>query len=212
MSIMTTLADKARSPGDPKVLSMGPSPVPAADRAARALGWFSIGLGVSELLFAHRYTRALGVDGSEGAVRLCGLREIGAGVLSLSASKSAGLWSRVGGDALDLALIGRAMRDGRPGQRGNAALALVTVLGITALDVMVARALTSQHSRGGQRPRDYSERSGFPGGLERARGVARDFSPPREYEAFEAPEEAQPQRVPPPRGDGGALRASAPPS
>jgi hypothetical protein len=54
----------------------------AADRLGRALGWFSIGLGVTELLAPRLITRALGMQGSEGLVRAYGAREIGSGLLS----------------------------------------------------------------------------------------------------------------------------------
>jgi hypothetical protein len=40
------------------------------------------------------------------------------------------------------------------------------------------------------RPRDYSSRSGFPRGLEHARGAAKDFLAPRDMKA--APELASP--------------------
>ena len=39
------ISNIARSKGDPKILNSGPSSLGAADRLARALGWFSIGLG-----------------------------------------------------------------------------------------------------------------------------------------------------------------------
>jgi len=66
---------------------------------ARGLGWFSIALGVGELLGARSLARALGMRGSEGLIRSYGAREVLSGVLSLSIDKQAGLWSRVGGDA-----------------------------------------------------------------------------------------------------------------
>ena len=47
--------------GDPKVIHSGPSSLGAADRMAKALGWFSIGLGLTELIAAERIARALGI-------------------------------------------------------------------------------------------------------------------------------------------------------
>ena len=44
------ISNIARSPGDPKVLHPGPSSLGSADRMAKALGWFSIALGVAELV------------------------------------------------------------------------------------------------------------------------------------------------------------------
>ena len=60
------ISNIARSKGDPKVLHSGPSSLGAADRLAKALGWFSIGLGVAELVAPERFTRALGMEGKGG--------------------------------------------------------------------------------------------------------------------------------------------------
>ena len=104
MTYLTEITSKiARSEGDPKVVSTGPSSLGAADRLGRALGWFSFGLGIAELLAARRITRALGMGGKEALVRAYGAREIGAGVLCLSIDQQAGLWSRVAGDGVDIA-------------------------------------------------------------------------------------------------------------
>ena len=50
MTYISRLSDITRSKGDPKVLRAGPSSLGSADQLARALGWFSIGLGLMELL------------------------------------------------------------------------------------------------------------------------------------------------------------------
>ena len=78
------VANIARSKGDPRVLRSGPSSLGGADRMAKALGWFSIGLGLTELIAAKRITRALGMEGKEILVRAYGVREIGPGLISLS--------------------------------------------------------------------------------------------------------------------------------
>ncbi len=70
-----------RSKSDPRILKAGPSSLSPSDRLARNLGWFSIGLGVVELFAARRLTGALG-KGQETPVRLCGLREIGSGIMT----------------------------------------------------------------------------------------------------------------------------------
>ena len=51
------ISNIARSKGDPKVLHTGPSSLAPADRMAKALGWFSIALGLTELIAAKRITR-----------------------------------------------------------------------------------------------------------------------------------------------------------
>jgi hypothetical protein len=54
---MTYIANLTRPEGDPKILQTGPSSLTASDKMARALGWFSIGLGLTEL-FALAPSRA----------------------------------------------------------------------------------------------------------------------------------------------------------
>ena len=165
----------AASKNDPQVVRSKSGSTGASDRLARALGWFSIGLGLIELCTPHRVTRALGMAGKESLVRAYGAREIGAGVLALSVDREAGLWSRVAGDGLDLATLALALRRDNP-KRDNVELALTMVTGITLLDIIGATGVTARHARRPELTRSYSDRSGFPHGLEQARGAARDFA------------------------------------
>ena len=82
-----------------------------------ALGWFSIGLGLSELLMPRGMSKTIGLKRNHRMLmRLLGLREIGAGLAILAQPKKpAWMWSRVGGDAIDLALLGAALSMGAPG-------------------------------------------------------------------------------------------------
>ena len=98
------------------------------------------------------------------------------GLLSLSLEKNLGLWSRVAGDGLDIATVATAMR---PGNRkiGNVLLTLALLGAITAIDVLGAQAVTARHQRTGGTRTQYRDRSGFPQGLAKARGAARDFRP-----------------------------------
>jgi hypothetical protein len=171
---MTYISNFVRSKGDPKILRSGPSSLSGSDRLGRALGWFSLGLGLVELLAAKRLTQALGMEGQEALVRAYGAREISSGMLSLSTEKSLGLWSRVAGDGLDIATLMTAMRHDNP-KRDNVRIALAAVLGVTLLDIIGAQGVTARHSRSRGAPRSYSDRSGFPQGIEAARGAARDF-------------------------------------
>jgi hypothetical protein len=180
---MNYISSIARSEGDPRVLHAGPSSLGGVDRLARGLGWFSVGLGLAELIAPARITRALGMEGKEALVRSYGVREIGSGILSLSIDKQAGLWSRVAGDGLDIATLSSCLRSDNP-KRDNAGLALAMVLGVTALDVVGALGVTSRHGRGRGRRRDYRDRSGFPQGVQAARGMARkDFETPPDMRA-----------------------------
>lgn len=176
------ISNIARSKGDPKVIRSGPSSLGAADRLAKALGWFSIGLGLTELLAAERITRALNMQGKESLVRAFGVRELGHGIVSLSPEKHLGLWSRVAGDGLDLATLLTALRHDNP-KRDNVALALAAVLGVTVLDVIGAQAVTARHSRTQGKSRSYRDRTGFPRGLQSARGAARSFQTPADMRA-----------------------------
>jgi hypothetical protein len=172
MNVVAKLTNITRSPGDPKVLKAGPSALGATDNLARKLGWFSIALGVVELVGAERIAGALGMHGKENLIRAYGAREISSGILSLSVDKQAGLWSRVAGDGLDIATLLTAYRHDNP-KRDNVGIALAMVAGIALLDIIGAKGVTARHSRGAAKPRDYSDRSGFPGGLAAARGFAR---------------------------------------
>lgn len=112
---------------------------------ARGLAWFSIGLGLVQIGAPRQVTRFLGLDeGQENLVRLFGAREIAHGVAILSQrTPAAGVWSRVGGDALDLAALGLALTRGRP-RAERVGLAMVMVGGVAALDMIAARKLTGR--------------------------------------------------------------------
>jgi hypothetical protein len=174
---MTYISNLVRSEGDPKVLRSGPSSLAAPDRLGKARGWFSLGLGFVELLAPHRITRALGMEGQEALVRAYGAREISSGILSLSTEKNLGLWSRVGGDGIDIATLMTALRDDNP-KKQNVATAIAMVAGITLLDVVAAQGTTARHSRTSGDRHAYRDRTGFPGGLAAARGAAKEFQVP----------------------------------
>ena len=102
-----------RPKGDPKILEAGPSSFTWADRAARDLGWISIGLGLTQLFGARMLTRKLGMWGWEGMTRACGAREIASGC------RAEGSREEVGCDRSDANLHGervevRASVDGLP--------------------------------------------------------------------------------------------------
>lgn len=109
--------------------------------AARTLGWFSLGLGLAELLAPETVAQATGVRNSR-LLQLCGLREIACGVGILNSCRPTGwLWTRVAGDAIDLATLGIAAlkNDGHGRHTFGAAVA---VAGVTALDLASATQLT----------------------------------------------------------------------
>jgi uncharacterized membrane protein len=115
---------------------------PGGDRMAQALGWFSIGLGVAELAMPNRLGGMIGVRNNRGLMRMMGVREIASGVGILSGKSQPGwVWSRVGGDMLDLALLGAALT-GPSTRRGRTLGAVAAVAGVTALDALTARRIT----------------------------------------------------------------------
>lgn len=170
MALLAFIADHTRSPGDPKIIKTGPSARPVSDETARALGWFSIVLGIAELTSPHILTRMLGMEGKEGLIRAFGAREIAAGMTSLSTERATGLWSRLGGDIIDIAVLLSAYRDGNS-KKHNVGVALAAMAAITLIDLGSAMATTITHKRGSAESRDYSDRSGFPQGVEAAKGA-----------------------------------------
>jgi uncharacterized membrane protein len=111
----------------------------SGERLARALGLFSVGLGAAELMAPRTMARVAGLpDDSTASLRLLGAREIGHGLGILSNPSSAGwVWSRVGGDAIDLSVLTAALR-ADDSDRGRVAAAVAAVLGVTVLDVIAA--------------------------------------------------------------------------
>jgi hypothetical protein len=116
---------------------------------ARALGWFSIGLGLAELMAPREMTKLTGVK-HPVLLQLYGLREIGTGIGILTCGRPAAwMWARVVGDALDLATLGSACIEGDESDRRAATVASSAVLGIMALDVATALSLaTAEHLEG----------------------------------------------------------------
>lgn len=116
----------------------------SAQQLARGLGWFSIGLGVAEVVMPNSIAKLIGVRGNHSTlIRVLGLREIASGIGILSQRRpAAGVWSRVGGDAIDLALLGGAFTLPKS-KRGKVVAATAAVIGVTALDVFSAKQLVS---------------------------------------------------------------------
>jgi hypothetical protein len=180
---LTSVTGIARSDGDPFVEHKGPTSLSSADRLARALGWFSIGLGLTELVMPGKLARALGLDDKEGLIRAYGARELASALPTLSVDKPIGLAARIGGDALDLGTLATALHRDNP-KRRNAAIATAMVAGITLLDLAAYVGVKAAHRREPGSDRDYSDRSGLPRGAQASRGLARrDFETPSDYRA-----------------------------
>lgn len=108
---------------------------------SKALGWFSIGLGLAELLAPRAVGRVIGMSDRPMLVRLCGLREVITGVGMLSERRPS-RWAaaRIAGDAMDLALLGTAARKPHT-DRARLTLAASAVAGVTAVDIYATQRL-----------------------------------------------------------------------
>ncbi|HEY0686429.1 MAG TPA: SRPBCC family protein [Steroidobacter sp.] len=109
---------------------------PALDRS---LGWFSVGLGVAELLAPKTVGRMIGVGDQSTLLRMCGMRELVSGVGLLSGRAPATFaMSRVVGDVMDLALLGASLRspDSNPTRVAATATAVASV---AALDLYASK-------------------------------------------------------------------------
>jgi hypothetical protein len=118
-----------------------PAPRFSARKINRGLGWFSIALGLAEVLATRGVAGAAGVDKAFLPVlRLFGLREIASGVGLLTArDRKKWVWSRVAGDALDLAFVGYGLfLERRPGARKRLKIAAAVVAPVVVLDVLEA--------------------------------------------------------------------------
>jgi uncharacterized membrane protein len=124
-------------------------PNTSAKRLAKGLGWFSVGLGLAELLAPRAIASITGVSKERtGLIRLYGLRELGAGIAIFSQKKpTEAMWSRVAGDALDLVSLGVACTS-PDAKRGRITFATANVLAVTALDVMCAMQLSNGNKHG----------------------------------------------------------------
>jgi len=126
-----------------------PAPARPDERLARGLGWFSVGLGLAEVLAPRRMARAIGAPVRPALFRVMGMREIASGVGILSRPRPAGwLWSRVAGDVLDLALLAGAAESPRA-ERRRIGVATGAVAGVTVLDVVASRRLTRKADEAG---------------------------------------------------------------
>jgi uncharacterized membrane protein len=112
---------------------------------ARGLGWFSLGLGLAQLAAPRRVSRLIGVpddDTTRNTMFAIGLREIASGIGILASDRPAApVWSRVGGDVMDLALLRRAMSSHRA-EKNRLAAATAAVVGVTLLDWLTGKDLS----------------------------------------------------------------------
>jgi uncharacterized membrane protein len=128
---------------DPYSYTEDKPPFAVTDRQlGLALGWFSVGLGLLQILAPRGLGRAMGVGHHPVIMRLCGVRELVSGVGLLSErSPAAFAWSRVAGDALNLVLLRSALRS--PGSsKAKIAAAATLMASVTAIDIFASQQMT----------------------------------------------------------------------
>ncbi len=139
----------------------------------QGLGWFSLALGVAELLAPRQVSKGAGMHKQDSLLRGYGLREIATGIGILTAANPRPwLWGRVAGDMLDVATVALTADKRKPARLGISSLML---LGVGALDMYSALKATPKRLRTETQARthDYSGRSGFPKPASAMRGLAR---------------------------------------
>lgn len=150
------------------------------ERLARVLGWASQGLGLAQIAAPREVARLIGVsdDGDNRALlRTIGVREIVAGTGILVRPKpTEWLWARVGGDVMDLALLGAALNSDKT-QRNRVVGATAVVAGLTLLDLLCATRLGSRRDAG-----ESTESTEGARGVEKAMTINR--SPEEVYQAW----------------------------
>ena len=108
-------------------------------RLARGLGWLSLGLGLAQIAAPRAVAKWLGVRATPRhckVIRAIGVREIVAGIGVLTRPRPADwIWTRVGYDVTDLALLGSTL-SGQRTKRRRVALATAAVAGVTLLDTL----------------------------------------------------------------------------
>src|SRR3954447_3542450 len=111
------------------------------DRLAKGLGLASLGLGLPQVLRPGETAKAIGLKAKtpqRTAMTAVGVRELAAAAGLLRRTSPGWLWARVGGDAMDLALLGRALKNHAGKGPRRPVAATPAVAGIAAVDLYAA--------------------------------------------------------------------------
>jgi len=121
------------------------------DKISNFLGWFSIGLGVVQIVAPRGLCRLIGLKTHPLLMRLFGAREIVSGVGLLSQPQHQDRWlkARVAGDAMDIAGLASAMAS-NGSTKAKVAMATAAVAGVTAVDVLCAAQMKGRPFQNGQ--------------------------------------------------------------
>jgi uncharacterized membrane protein len=118
------------------------------DPLIRGLGWASAALGTPQLIVPGAFARTLGIGDAPRhrlTTTVVGIREMLAAAGLLGRPHPAWLWARVGGDVMDLTLLGRALKnhDGRGLHRTTFGAAATVVITLTDLYAATTRTTRS---------------------------------------------------------------------
>jgi hypothetical protein len=117
----------------------------ASDQLAKGLGYFSLALGLTELLAPRAICDALGMGRHETLIRAYGAREVATGVAILM-SRDATPWivGRVAGDAVDIATVATTALKAANPKQSHAVMAIGALVGVTLLDAACAQGLITE--------------------------------------------------------------------
>lgn len=136
-------------PGHLLAMTASTSPAVGPVGRADALGWASVALGAPMILARRRLLRTAGITPdtlTTATITAVGARELMAALqLNVMRHRRIGMWARVAGDTMDLALLGAALRSRRrDGVRLAATIAFIAT--IFAVDLVTALQLSRAES------------------------------------------------------------------
>ncbi|WP_424360340.1 hypothetical protein [Methylocystis parvus] len=118
---------------------------PSTHTLANGLGWFSIGLGLLEIMAPGRLSQYLGMRRSQTLLQTYGLREVIAGLGILASGRpTPWLWARAAGDVIDMATVAPQLGSEDESVRRANGFAALAIGAIAALDVYCAIKLAQQ--------------------------------------------------------------------
>lgn len=127
----------------------GQGPTGQDGRLTTALAWFSIGLGLVQLLVPGTVAKVSGLPAGPAIMRVLGARDMALAV-GLINSRNAAIWqwAKVAGDAMDLVALGIAARTS-PARKRRLAKTALLLAGMAALDVIAGNRVTRAGGAGG---------------------------------------------------------------
>jgi len=169
------------------------------ERLSWALGWASVGIGLTELTFPERICRVLGAPKHSGRMlmRSLGLREVASGLgLLLQPQRREWLWTRLVGDALDLTLLAVSFRRPRANRFWQGAIT-AGALGWTLVDLYAATKRSAPLLRSGAVTPSLGMDAGGSGPAEswRGSGLAEDIGVNAHQSEESEPEEVRQRRM-----------------